>query len=181
MRQNRRIQEEETYEVDLAVNFYDYLAERVPSDAHFLINRYGSYRKARTPKEMSSQLKDFVNKYKGNALKELATIHPDRELILASAQANPPQNNAMFYNANGDNEFLNGCGCSGSASADGGDGCGCTYQRGMDGMLTKDKSKCSIHGTQYQNFTDGSKDYATLFIVGVVALLGGLYFGSKGK
>ena len=63
------------------ITIYDYIASRVPSDAHFLINKYGKYRRARDQRELAYQLKDFVRTFGENGLNELAKIHPDKNLI----------------------------------------------------------------------------------------------------
>jgi hypothetical protein len=63
------------------ITIYDYIAERVPSDAHFLINKYGKYRKARDSRELSYQLKDFIRTFGEKGLNELAQIHPDKHLL----------------------------------------------------------------------------------------------------
>ena len=63
------------------ITIYSYLANRVPSDAHYVINKYGKYRRARNERELEYQLKDFVKTFGDNGLKELANIHPDRHLL----------------------------------------------------------------------------------------------------
>jgi hypothetical protein len=63
------------------ITIYSYLASRVPSDAHYVINKYGKYRRARNERELEYQLKDFVKTFGDNGLKELANIHPDRHLL----------------------------------------------------------------------------------------------------
>lgn len=60
---------------------YQYLSEKVPSDVHFVLNKYGTYRKAKNSKELEGQIKHFVRKFGANGLQSLAEIHPDRELI----------------------------------------------------------------------------------------------------
>ena len=55
------------------ITIYEYLASRVPSDAHYTINKFGKYRRARNERELEYQLK--------NGLKELANIHPDKDLL----------------------------------------------------------------------------------------------------
>ena len=77
------------------ITIYEYLANNVPSDCHFLINKYDNYRKARDSRELEYQLKSFVNKFGENALNELANIHPDKALLEIS--------NRKYYSANGDN------------------------------------------------------------------------------
>ena len=63
------------------ITFYDYLASSVPSDAHFVINKFGNYKRARDKEELSRQLRNFVKQFGENGLNALAEIHPDRKLI----------------------------------------------------------------------------------------------------
>ena len=63
------------------ITIYDYIAEKVPANAHFLINKFGKYRRARNSRELAYQLKDFVRTFGENGLRELCKIHPDKKLI----------------------------------------------------------------------------------------------------
>ena len=63
------------------ITIYEYIAERKPADAHFIINKFGKYRRARNSKELSYQLRDFVKTFGEKALRELSKIHPDKELV----------------------------------------------------------------------------------------------------
>lgn len=63
------------------ITLYEYLATNVPSDAHFVINKYGNYRKARDRRELEYQLKNFVKTFGENGLNALAEIHPDKQLL----------------------------------------------------------------------------------------------------
>tara|TARA_R110000751_G_scaffold305047_1_gene421058 strand:+ start:250 stop:765 length:516 start_codon:yes stop_codon:yes gene_type:complete len=63
------------------ITIYSYLANRAPSESHYVINKYGKYRRARNEKELEYQLKNFVKNFGDNGLKELANIHPDRDLL----------------------------------------------------------------------------------------------------
>lgn len=69
------------------VTMYSYLAEKVPSDVHFVLNKYSSYQKARNKRELENQIKHFVRNGGANALQRLAEIHPDRELIQISCES----------------------------------------------------------------------------------------------
>jgi len=60
---------------------YDYIASRVPADAHFVLNKYGKYRRARDERELSYQLRDFVRTFGEKGLSEIAKIHPDKDLL----------------------------------------------------------------------------------------------------
>ena len=98
------------------ITIYSYLASRVPSEAHFVINKYGKYRRARNERELEYQLKDFVKTFGDKGLKELANIHPDRNLLELHCNkcSNTDKKNndmtslleaksKMMLNANGDN------------------------------------------------------------------------------
>ncbi len=71
MRRNRRKK----------ITIYDYIADKVPANAHFLINKYGKYRRARNSRELAYQLKDFVRTFGETGLRELCKIHPDKKLV----------------------------------------------------------------------------------------------------
>ena len=79
------------------ITLYEYLAYNVTADAHFTINKYGNYRKARSPQELEYQLKNFVKQFGENGLNALAEIHPDRKLL----EINFENNNNNFSNLNG--------------------------------------------------------------------------------
>jgi hypothetical protein len=88
------------------ITIYEYIATNVPSDAHFVINKYGgSYKRARNVKELEAQLKDFVKKNGKQGLLALAEIHPDKELVLlvdTKANFNDSEQLPKFSNATGD-------------------------------------------------------------------------------
>ena len=63
------------------ITIYEYLANRVPADASFTINKFGRYRRARNSRELAGQLKNFVRTFGEKGLSELAKIHPDRKLL----------------------------------------------------------------------------------------------------
>lgn len=68
------------------LTMYSYLAEKVPSDVHFVLNKFSNYQKAKSSRELENQIKHFVRKGGANALQQLAEIHPDRELIQISCK-----------------------------------------------------------------------------------------------
>ena len=68
------------------LTMYSYLAEKVPSDVHFVLNKFSNYQKAKSSRELENQIKHFVRNGGANALQQLAEIHPDRELIQISCQ-----------------------------------------------------------------------------------------------
>ena len=63
------------------ITIYSYLANRAASEAHYVLNKYGKYRRARNERELEYQLKDFVKTFGDKGLKELSNIHPDRHLL----------------------------------------------------------------------------------------------------
>lgn len=81
------------------ITIYEYLAHNVPADAHFTINKFGNYRKARSPQELEYQLKNFVKQFGENGLNALAEIHPDRKLLELNCES--CKGNSNFSNANG--------------------------------------------------------------------------------
>lgn len=83
------------------ITIYEYLAHNVPADAHFTINKFGSYRKARSPQELEYQLKNFVKTYGENGLNALAEIHPDRKLLEINCDACKSKSNFSHLNGNG--------------------------------------------------------------------------------
>jgi hypothetical protein len=78
---NRIVKKEPRMSKRSKITLYDYLASRVPADAHFTINKYGKYRRARNERELSYQLRDFVRTFGEKGLIELAQIHPDKKLL----------------------------------------------------------------------------------------------------
>jgi len=95
------------------ITIYEYIATNVPSDAHFVINKYGggNYTRAKSVKELESQLKDFVKKNGKQGLLALAEIHPDKELISlvdTKSNFNDSEKLPQFANATGDSVITNG-------------------------------------------------------------------------
>ena len=99
------------------ITIYDYIAETRPADSHFIINKYGKYRRARNKEELAYQLKDFVRTFGDKGLKELAKIHPDRELVeiecrgcaehkrskpVIEVKERPEKEKIIYHNASGD-------------------------------------------------------------------------------
>lgn len=63
------------------MTMFKYLSEKVPSDCHYVLNKFGSYNKANNSNELENQIKHFVRNGGSNALQSLAEIHPDRTLL----------------------------------------------------------------------------------------------------
>lgn len=82
-RKARRRKRKPLYKRD-KITMYEYLANSVPADASFVINKYGRFEKPRNERELAKQLKSFVKMYGEKAINELAKIHPDRKLLEAN-------------------------------------------------------------------------------------------------
>ena len=118
-RLNRPKKREPQMEEKRKLTIYDYIAETRPADSHFIINKYGKYRRARNPEELAYQLKDFVRTFGDKGLLALAEIHPDRDLIEIEcreckrkpkpAPLKEPQtkDKRIYHNASGDNNNNN--------------------------------------------------------------------------
>ena len=77
-------------------SIYEYIARKVPADAHLMLNKFGKYRRARNSKELEYQLKDFSKTFGDKGLKELAKIHPDRILIESECRNCKEKDKAYF-------------------------------------------------------------------------------------
>ena len=85
------------------------MAYNVPADAHFTINKFSNYRKARSPKELEYQLKNFVKTFGENGLNALAEIHPDKNLLQINCSACKENKNLSANNQlnNTPNQYMN--------------------------------------------------------------------------
>ncbi len=88
------------------ISFYEYISTNVPSDAHFVINKFGSYRRARNPQELEFQLKNFVKNYGQNGLDALAEIHPDKKLLELNCESCKNTSHSNF-NSKGAEDYEN--------------------------------------------------------------------------
>lgn len=130
------------------ITLCDYLANKVPNECvEVLMNSGYQFEKPRSKEELADLLKQYVSRDKEKALKNLAEIHPDKELcqsidrpvmdsdfkgnetmrMMGQEYANPffsqyhAQNirNGQMLNFNGG--YSNACGCGSM----GFNGCGC--------------------------------------------------------
>jgi hypothetical protein len=110
MQKKSRLRERREPEHRGKLTMYDYLAETRPADSHNLINQFGKYRRARNTEELAYQLKDFVRTFGEKGIKEIAKIHPDRDLLEMECRAcevtrkkpKPPREREYIYhNADG--------------------------------------------------------------------------------
>ena len=81
-RARSRVREPQHYKISL----FDYLASSVPSKVFDVINRNNNYRMPNSQQELTAQIKDFVKKNGESGIKDLASIHPDKDLINSNCE-----------------------------------------------------------------------------------------------
>lgn len=135
------------------ITLSDYLADKVPNECvEVLMNSGYQFEKPRSKGELSDLLSQYIARDKDKALKNLAEIHPDKDLCqsvdrpvmdrdfgqdftqrtgMTEMYANPFWNPYANYRVRDPFMNANGCGCGGSTSFNGhlncnGDtSCGC--------------------------------------------------------
>jgi hypothetical protein len=141
------------------ITFCDYLAEQVPNASYQVLQDSGlDFPKPRSKRELSAMLKKFVSIDREVALKSLARIHPDRELL---ESLDREVKDADFKIKEASNKFgrsnfvyMNHCPAC-----------------GFDGVAAKEEKGCKC---KHSNF-DGekAKDYTPLLVT--IGLFGLLY------
>ena len=140
------------------ISFYDYLANQVPSACYDVLQDSGlDFPRPRNKKELAAMLKKYVAVDRELALKCLARIHPDRELI---EKLDREVRDADFHIKNAANKF-------GKTNFMNAAGCGC----GFDGIGYHHHSDCKCNKNNFDG--QGSKDYTPLLVT--IGLFGLLY------
>lgn len=106
------------------MNTLKYVFENRQPELQKMVVKYG-LRPAKNKLDLFKKVNAIVAKYKADALKDIAEIHPDRELILWSVGYGTP---ATPPPVSENKSSAAGCGCSaasGEYSNCGGCGCGC--------------------------------------------------------
>lgn len=85
------------------ISIYEYYAYSCPQESFDMLSKEGGYSRPQSPEELESQLKDYVNKNGEKGLKDLAEIHPDKDLIkmVCECTKNKVEKKENFSNANG--------------------------------------------------------------------------------
>lgn len=91
-------------------NIYHYIALDNPVGGSGFVKSRG-YNPSQNPDELAGQMAQIVVQEGEGALNEIASLHPDKDLILGATKN-------TFQNASGGG-FSNGCGCSNFSSASG--------------------------------------------------------------
>ena len=106
------------------ITFCDYLAEQVPNASYEVLQNSGlDFPRPRNTRELAAMLKKYLAVDRELALKSLAQIHPDRELIegLDREVKNADFEIKEAANKFGKSDFVNmgGCSCGGKSNFDG--------------------------------------------------------------
>ena len=177
------------------ITLCDYLANKVPNDCVQVLEDSGhTFDKPRSKEELAQLLKQYVSRDKEKALKNLAEIHPDKELcqsidrpvmssdydgnatmrMMGQDYQNPffPQyttNNfrqphMMNFNGGG---HMNACGCGGYSNAS---GCGCGGYSNASGCGSssangKSDCGCGCKSKSYNNADGGSTSNNLLYLL----------------
>ena len=145
------------------ITFCDYIAHKCPNAAYEVLQDSGhTFEKPRSRQELATILKKYVARDRNIALKKLAAIHPDKELIqsldreVRDSDYEGNQSNGMFgqyysnpfqktpFRVGAPDQMIyhnaSGCGCGAMHfNANGGCGCGCRNCGG--GKLNADGSE----------------------------------------
>lgn len=131
----------------MSTYFFNYMAMEAPLDSQAFVKRYG-IEPSNDEMALAQQLQYIVEEGGEPALKQLALIHPDKELLFQTNSFASPNNN--FSNASGNcGSYQNGCGCGGYSSA--------------NGQSIKTELDRAINGTK--------RDNTELLIIGGVVLI----------
>jgi hypothetical protein len=83
------------------MNLYAYIASNNPRKANMLLRDNG-FGEGKTTSEIERRLKQYVREERDEALKEMAKIHPDKELLIGDGQTR------QLLNYSGDKESFQG-------------------------------------------------------------------------
>jgi len=160
------------------ITLCDYLANKVPNDCVQVLEDSGhTFDKPRSKEELAELLKQYVSRDKEKALKNLAEIHPDKELcqsidrpvmdsdydgnatmrMMGQDYQNPffsqynrqniRQGSMMNFNGGG---HMNACGCGNYSNA-----CGCSHMNasgcGSSSANGKSDCGCGCKSKSYNN------------------------------
>lgn len=127
------------------MNLYDYLSAQVPNDCYMVMqNRVGNIPKPRNSRQMAMMLRKYVQTFGKDGLQDLASIHPDQELLSNAGSFGINEVIQVAEPKKVDSEYLEssykGCGCGGNC---GKSNCGCK---------TTGKCNCGGKDENFSNF-----------------------------
>lgn len=131
------------------ITIFDYIVSHNAGKAKAFVNKYG-FQPSKNANQLVGQMKSIVSNYGEETLKDLAKIHPDKDLILS------------IQEVSADKEQLNACGCGSYANCE---GCGGKCGAHKSPMLNLDGD------TKNENKTKQSTDIMPLAMVAMVTLI----------
>lgn len=137
------------------ISIQEYIAYNNRPMAQKMLVKYG-LKPAKSPMDMERKLISLTRDYKEEALRELANIHPDKELILKYADR--------------EEKKCGFCGCSGFDGDNTSSFCGCS---GFDGETKKENTNKSLEATpsnQTGNTLLKSENLGVVLVAGLLAV-----------
>lgn len=156
------------------MNTIKYVFQNKRPELNEMVVKYG-LKPAKSSLELYKKVNAVVAKYKDEALKDIAKLHPDRDLILWSVGYKESSNGQPEVE---EKSSAAGCGCSGadgSYSNCGGCGCGCGVGCGC-GCGNNQKNRMQYSNAEGQPVSDTIKNNLPLVVIGSLLVVGGLLF-----
>jgi hypothetical protein len=157
------------------ITICDYIASQNPEQALALLEESGvSFERPRNKEDLAYILKVWVQREREEALKKLAAIHPDKDLLAeVSGYSNLDGANQMFGEeyANPFNRRPYQVGAPNVMLAANGCGCGAASFNGMNASGCKCGGKCGCGGNCQSNFSGQDKNNTAIIgLIGIIAL-----------
>lgn len=156
------------------MNLYDYLSAQVPNDCYMVMQRrVGNVPKPRNAKQMGMMLRKYVQTFGKDALMDLASIHPDKELLSESKDLwglndVPP---TIPFDGKEKDYVEMGCKCGGKCGGNCGGNCGCGGKCGGNKEENFSNFIASPNTPQsYSDLNPQSKTHEIIISMGVVIL-----------
>lgn len=159
------------------MSIFVYVLKHNPEGVADMLRKYG-FSVSKDPSQNVEKLKTIVRQFGDEALSEIASIHPDRELILSHANIDMDKKSSAC-GGDGDHEFSNCSGCGGS--------CGCSKktsnaegEQPSQTSLTKELPVKPENPTPVFNSKPGI-DKGILFLLGSIVIIGALVINSRAR
>jgi len=134
------------------ISIQEYIAYNNRPMAQKMLVKYG-LKTAKNPMDMERKLVSLTRDYKEEFLKELANIHPDKELILKYADRKEEKSNF--------------CGCSGFDGEKTCSFCGCS---GFDGVKSTESKPTEPKPTESKNSVFKNENLGIILVAGLLAI-----------
>jgi len=151
------------------ISIQEYIAYNNRPMAQKMLVKYG-LKSAKSPMEMERKLISLTKDYKEEALRELANIHPDKELILKYVDREEKKSGFCGCSGfDGDNSS-SFCGCSGFDGDNKSSFCGCS---GFNGENKKENTNNNLEATpptKTGNMLLKSENLGVVLVAGLLAV-----------